>query len=73
MVGAGLGIALLPETICRDIDRSRMDVIPLTAPVIPWQLGIIWRRDRYLSFAARAWLSFAKGIFVVQDNSSSQS
>ncbi|NUU60161.1 cidABC operon transcriptional activator CidR [Paenibacillus agri] len=64
MVGAGLGIALLPETICRDIDRSRIAVIPLTAPVIPWQLGIIWRRDRYLSFAAREWISFAKGIFV---------
>lgn len=62
MVAAGMGIALLPETICRDMDRSRISVIPLTEPVIPWQLGMIWRRDRYLSFAAREWITFAMGV-----------
>lgn len=62
MVGAGMGIALLPQTICRDIDRSRIAVISLADPVIPWQLGMIWRRDRYLSFAAREWISFAMGV-----------
>ncbi|MEK3790750.1 LysR family transcriptional regulator [Paenibacillus sp. FSL R7-0204] len=62
MVAAGMGIALLPETICRDIDRSRIAVISLTEPVIPWQLGMIWRKDRYLSFAAREWISFAMNV-----------
>lgn len=62
MVAAGLGIALLPETICRDMDRSRIAVIPLTEPAIPWQLGMIWRRERYLSFAAREWVDFARGL-----------
>ncbi|MBT2291257.1 LysR family transcriptional regulator [Paenibacillus albidus] len=62
MVAAGLGIALLPETICRDMDRSRITVIPLAEPYIPWELGMIWRRDRYLSFAAREWVSFAKEL-----------
>jgi DNA-binding transcriptional LysR family regulator len=62
MVAAGMGIALLPETICRDMDRSRIAVIPLTEPVIPWQLGMIWRRDRYLSFAAREWIAFAMKV-----------
>ncbi|MEK5035869.1 LysR family transcriptional regulator [Paenibacillus sp. FSL R7-0302] len=62
MVAAGMGIALLPETICRDIDRSRIAVIPLTEPVIPWQLGMIWRKDRYLSFAAREWIAFAMNV-----------
>ncbi|WP_410512707.1 LysR family transcriptional regulator [Paenibacillus sp. BR2-3] len=66
MVAAGLGIALLPETICRDMDRSRIAVIPLTEPAIPWQLGMIWRRDRYLSFAAREWVSFARGLLEEQ-------
>lgn len=72
MVAAGMGIALLPETICRDMDRSRIAVIPLTDPVIPWQLGMIWRRDRYLSFAAREWIAFAMGVlgerFLPQDH-----
>ncbi|MEK3900420.1 MULTISPECIES: cidABC operon transcriptional activator CidR [unclassified Paenibacillus] len=62
MVAAGMGIALLPETICRDIDRTRIAVIPLTEPVIPWQLGMIWRKDRYLSFAAREWIAFAMNM-----------
>ncbi|MCL6601979.1 MAG: LysR family transcriptional regulator [Paenibacillus sp.] len=62
MVAAGLGIALLPETICRDMDRSRIAVIPLTEPAIPWQLGMIWRRERYLSFAAREWVDFAREL-----------
>lgn len=35
---------------------------PLTEPVIPWQLGMIWRRDRYLSFAAREWIAFAMKV-----------
>lgn len=65
MVAAGMGIALLPETICREVDRSRIAVIPLTDPVIPWQLGMIWRRDRYLSFAAREWIAFAMKVLGV--------
>ncbi|AHV99449.1 cidABC operon transcriptional activator CidR [Paenibacillus sabinae] len=62
MVAAGLGIALLPQTICRDMDRSRISIVTLTEPEIPWQLGMIWRRDRYLSFAAREWISFARDL-----------
>ncbi|WP_238651278.1 cidABC operon transcriptional activator CidR [Paenibacillus piscarius] len=65
MVAAGMGIALLPETICQEVDRSRIAVIPLTEPVIPWQLGMIWRRDRYLSFAAREWIAFAMKVLGV--------
>ncbi|NQD51550.1 LysR family transcriptional regulator, partial [Bacillus altitudinis] len=29
-------------------------------PSIPWHLGVIWRKDRYLSFAAREWLKHTK-------------
>lgn len=60
MVAANLGIALLPETVCRQLDQSRVSIIPLIDPIIPWELGIIWRKDRYLSFAAREWLRFTK-------------
>lgn len=66
MVAAGLGIALLPETICRGLDRLHIAVVPLTVPSIPWQLGMIWRRDRYLSFAAREWITFARELLEDQ-------
>ncbi|WP_017811133.1 cidABC operon transcriptional activator CidR [Paenibacillus shenyangensis] len=60
MVGAGLGVALLPETICNQINQRNIRIIPNVEPVIPWHLGIIWHRERYLSFAAREWLRFTR-------------
>ncbi|WP_371373509.1 LysR family transcriptional regulator [Sporomusa aerivorans] len=63
MVGAKLGIALLPETICNDLDPKRFKSVTLFDPVIPWNLAIIWNKSRYMSFAARAWLQLAKGYF----------
>lgn len=58
MVAANLGIALLPETICSDLDPDRFRFISLINPTIPWHLAMIWRKDRYLSLAAREWIRF---------------
>lgn len=63
MVAANLGIALLPETICREVDQSRIRVVSLVNPTIPWQLGMIWRKERYQSFAAQEWIHFTQDIF----------
>ncbi|MNR51398.1 LysR substrate binding domain protein [compost metagenome] len=67
MVAANLGIALLPETVCREEDPSRVTILPLVDPVIPWNLGIIWREDRYLSFAAREWIRFAQEVLTGEE------
>lgn len=60
MVAAGLGIAMLPETICRELDPAEISVVRLEEPCISWRLVMIWRKDGYLSFAAREWLQFAR-------------
>lgn len=60
MVAANLGIALLPESICRQVNKEKVSIIPLIEPIIPWHLGVIWRKDRYLSFAAREWIRFTQ-------------
>lgn len=65
MVGAKLGIALLPETICNELDPQRFKSVTLSDPVIPWNLAIIWNKGRYMSFAARAWLQLAKEYFCL--------
>ncbi len=62
MVAANLGIALLPEAICRELDSKRLRTIPLTNPMIPWHLAMIWRKDSYLSFAAREWIAFTQNM-----------
>ncbi|MEF2968268.1 LysR family transcriptional regulator [Paenibacillus sp. M1] len=64
MVAVGLGITLLPESICREISDKRVRIMPLVNPVIPWKLGIIWREDRYLSFATREWIRFTREVFT---------
>ena len=58
MVEAGLGIALLPSKICAELNPKSIVSIPLADPQMFLQLAIIWRKDRYLSFAARCWLDF---------------
>lgn len=58
MVAAGLGIALLPQAICDTLDPAHIRPLPLEEPPLYLHLAAIWRRDRYLSFAARCCLSF---------------
>lgn len=65
MAAAGLGIGLLPDIVCSRLDRARIAVIPETDPKIHWNLALIWRKNGYLSHAARGWVEFvrASGMF----------
>lgn len=65
MVAINFGIALLPRIICQDLDPTRIKIIPIAEPMIHWKLGIIWKKDRYLSFAAKEWLQFASTYFNI--------
>ncbi|WP_088186902.1 LysR family transcriptional regulator [Desulfosporosinus sp. FKA] len=60
MVADNLGIAFLPDSICKNLDSSRIKVIPLAPPGIPRYLAFIWRRNTYLKFAAREFISFVR-------------
>ncbi len=63
MVGAGLGVAMLPDTICRSLNPDKVRAVPLMRPVIPWHLAMAWRREGYLSVAAREWIQFTRQAF----------
>jgi len=65
MVAINFGIAILPEIICQDLDPERIKIIPLAEPMFHWQLGVIWKKDRYLSFAAKEWLTFTSKRFGI--------
>lgn len=64
LVAARLGVALLPATICRGLDPQRFIHVPLESMPIPWHLAMIWKKDKYLSFAAREWIRLAKEHFA---------
>jgi DNA-binding transcriptional LysR family regulator len=60
LVQAGVGIALLPAPYCRRLDATQFTCRPVVEPEIPWDMAIGWRRNGYLSHAARAWLEVAR-------------
>jgi DNA-binding transcriptional LysR family regulator len=60
LVLAGLGIALLPALYCRRLDAAQFTCRPVSEPEIPWEMAVGWRRNGYLSHAARAWLDVAR-------------
>jgi DNA-binding transcriptional LysR family regulator len=59
MVAADIGVALLPQTICRQLDRRQVRTVRMEAPAIPWNVALIWRRDRQQPPATRAFLELA--------------
>lgn len=59
MVQTGMGIAILPEPICRQLDKHSLMWIPLE-PAMPWQLGLIWHQGSYLSHCAQAWIALCR-------------
>jgi DNA-binding transcriptional LysR family regulator len=64
MVAANIGVALLPQTICSRLDEREVRAVPVTDPVIPWDVALIWRRDRHLPPATRAWLELCERRLV---------
>ena len=62
MVEAKLGIALLPQKICKEISTQNIVALPICDTTINLELGMIWRKDKYLSFAVRKFLSLSKQI-----------
>ena len=61
MVQAGVGVAILPEPICRRLDAKTLLWLPLESE-LRWQLGMIWREGVYMSHSAQAWLKCCEGF-----------
>ena len=64
-VASSLGIAFLPGQLCADFNHDLIRSIPLVNPEIKYQLSVIWKKGRHLSYAAKLWLEFAKEHFVI--------
>lgn len=60
MVAADVGVALLPQTICRRLDPAQVAVVPLAAPEMRWDLALVWKRGRHLPPAARAFVEVVR-------------
>jgi DNA-binding transcriptional LysR family regulator len=61
MVRSGMGVAFLPEPVCRRLNPEGLLLRPLL-PELSWQLGVIWPQGRYLSRSAEAWLALCREL-----------
>lgn len=64
MVHAKLGIALLPEKIAEKIPYDTIKCIPLHNDPIHLELGITWKKHKYLSFAVREFIQLANTFIL---------
>jgi len=63
MAAAGLGTTFLPQPLLDRLQvRDTLAVARLTEPDMDWALAHIWSPGRYLSHAARAWLSVCEEV-----------
>ncbi|MFC4025307.1 LysR family transcriptional regulator [Oceanobacillus longus] len=60
MVEAKLGVALLPSKICSQINNEKIIAIPFKNPAVNLELGMIWKKDRYLSHAVRKFIAMSE-------------
>lgn len=67
IVAANVGIVFLPTRICRQLDSSQAVSRPLAGKPIYLQLGVIWKKGRYLPHAARQWIQFARTFSGFKD------
>jgi len=63
LVASGVGNAFLLDMVARDTPGIR--AIPLASPVYV-DVGLAWKRDRYISRAAQSFIEFSKDILSHQ-------
>lgn len=59
MVQAKLGIALLPKKIAEKIPNSSIKCIPFREETIHLELGVVWKKKKYLPFSVREFIRLA--------------
>lgn len=62
LVGAGLGVAFFPRMIALQRGSANVRAVRLIEPKLEWAMSLAWRRDAYLSAAARAWLAMVAEV-----------
>ncbi|PLS03653.1 LysR family transcriptional regulator [Neobacillus cucumis] len=71
MVANRHGVAILPEPLCSKLDPSVIKTVSIREPKIPWNLAIIWRKNKYLSYATRELLYFIQSKFPTSNREKS--
>ncbi|KAF0817610.1 Transcriptional regulator CidR, LysR family [Bacillus sp. ZZV12-4809] len=60
MVEGKLGVTMLPSKICKNINCHDLVVLPISESAVNLELGMIWKKNKYLSFAVREFITSAE-------------
>jgi DNA-binding transcriptional LysR family regulator len=60
MVAAQLGISVVPRAVAARLNNRRVRAVSISSPKIDWRYALIYRKDRYLSFAARQLIAYIR-------------
>jgi DNA-binding transcriptional LysR family regulator len=58
MVESNMGIALLPQIYCQQLDQEKFNTAVLENPGLNWTLSMAWNTTIAMSPATRAWLNY---------------
>lgn len=56
MVGKGVGVTILPRAYLDYIDNPQLRTIPIQNPVLTTQIGVVYRKNKYLCAASRVFM-----------------
>lgn len=56
MVGKGVGVTILPRSYLDHVDHPHIRTIPITEPVLTTQIGIVYRKNKYMCAASRVFM-----------------
>ncbi|MDQ0495349.1 LysR family transcriptional regulator [Paenibacillus brasilensis] len=56
MVSKGIGVTILPKAYLDYIDNQHIQTIPIQNPALTTQIGVVYRRNKYLSAASRIFM-----------------
>ncbi|WP_453993587.1 LysR family transcriptional regulator [Bacillus nitroreducens] len=58
LVKQNLGVSIFPKSLVKKIDSASIKAVPIVDPSIVWKIGIILKKDKYVSYAAREMVSY---------------
>ncbi|MCA1035914.1 MULTISPECIES: LysR family transcriptional regulator [Bacillus] len=67
MIAENLGIAILPPSIAKRMNSDHIRNVRLKGPSIPWRLGIIQKKGRYVSHATREFIRGITGMYEAKE------
>ncbi|UXV35426.1 LysR family transcriptional regulator [Staphylococcus sp. IVB6181] len=66
LLTAGLGVSILPENIVKMLNGP-IHSSKINDTAMRWQLGVIWKKEKYINYATREYIDYMKSSLTMQD------